>query len=119
MENQKAISAKIYNHLLQKVDDECHQSGIKRNRAINKALQLWLQHREQERRDVYDRNIGKVPDAEDAYLGEKYILSLLGGHAKRRMLYLLSQTHYDAETLVKIAIEMMLDDYDKRPFAYP
>ena len=118
MENQKAISAKIDSYLLKEVDDECYQYGIKRNRAINNALTLWLRHRDQERRDSYDRSCGKVPGPQDAQQGEKYILSLIGGHVKRRLLHMTSQTHDDIEMLVKMAIEMLLDDYDKRPFTY-
>lgn len=61
MINQKAISAKIDEKLLQELDEYLKHKWMKRNTAINQALGMWLDARRAREDDMTYERQGNEP----------------------------------------------------------
>lgn len=118
MIHQKLISAKIEYSLLEEVDTECYLYAVKRNKAINEGLRLWLDEREREREQSYWRKAGLITHGDENLTHREYILSRLTAENKKFLDLYMSVTHASIERVISKALLLLQRDYEKKPFSH-
>ena len=118
MITQKAISVTMDAITLEKLDQECYYSGMKRNRVINDAVEHYMKHLDKVCEDRYWKNM-RQEAADERYreLG-KYILCNLTDEENGKTRYIASAAGADRWHVLLLLIRRGLEEFDKRPFSY-
>lgn len=115
---QKAISARIDNSIMEEIEKEQRATGIAKNSLINMAVAWYLQELDEARRcvssNVYtqDRSPGM-----NASLDRMLLSELTCGELKQ-LEHIKRGLGTDTRNLFLGLVRKMLESYDKNPFLY-
>lgn len=127
MINQKPISVKVYTNLLEALDEECYVACIKRNAAINAAIDLYIKEADRKRNTAYWQAVNakklgeqggrkvytiKEPDGEQA---QELALTAANLDFLRNYAKVVGKS---ASYVISQALLVLQADYEKRPFAH-
>lgn len=122
----KPILVKFDTEIIATLNEECDKYGKKRNRCINIAVSQWMDRQEAERKAVLDSSRWGSSAEHPKEEHQKYIPTemedlgtyYLGNHLMNRLNEISRITAMSRDTLLAMAIDLLIDDYNRRPFAY-
>lgn len=118
MINQKAISVKMNYDVLEALNEECYISGVPRNRLINKAVRNYIDMIDENRRSKAHGGGGSSSTNIDTSSMGKYILSQFGHNDSEKIRHIAKSCDVSVLEVVLYAVDALLKNWDKRPFAY-
>lgn len=126
MVTTKPILVKFDTEIIATLNEECDKYGKKRNRCINIAVSQWMDRQEAERKSALDGSRWGSSAEHPKEEHQKYIPEEAEGldtycldkHQVNRLNEISRITATSRDTLLVMAINLLIDDYNRRPFAY-
>lgn len=111
----RPVAVKMDYGIYAELEKEAYASGVPKNRIINKAVEHYIEWMDDRRRaTATGTRLDEYIPTEMEDLGTYY----LDNRLVNRLNELSRITATSRDTLLAMAIDLLIDDYNKRPFTY-
>lgn len=118
MITQTTICLKVDSFNLEQLDQECHVSAKKRNRAINEAIASWVRQQDDIRRAKMENRQHSERTIREATDLMQYIEEGLTCSELSRLEHIAAGMGRSRNYTIAALLRQAISDYDKRPFSY-